>query len=352
MKPKIALIVDTDNWAFYNRANLIKERLSEYFDFKIIPIVAIDQNILQVILMIQDCDLVHFFWRGFLFSLDNENYFFKRNQIDVNKFIEEKFSKIVKTTCIPDHALLDLENIDKTKKVLNFVDDYYVLSRKLLNIYNKLDCRKPSTEIMGGINTDLFKPNDLERFNLKNLEERKIIIGWAGNSKWGDWNGTSGTDVKGVDTILIPAINELKKEGYNVELNLADRNVKHIPIEQMSNFYNKIDVYVCVSKEEGGPNTILESMSCGIPIISTNVGFVEEVLGEKQSRFIINERNIENLKIKLKNLLDNKKQFKELSEENLKQIKKFDYDVMMKKFKHFFEKNLKKSNLMDNDFRS
>ena len=120
MKPKIALIVDTDNWAFYNRANLIKERLSEYFDFKIIPIVAIDQNILQVILMIQDCDLVHFFWRGFLFSLDNENYFFKRNQIDVNKFIEEKFSKIVKTTCIPDHALLDLENIDKTKKVLNF----------------------------------------------------------------------------------------------------------------------------------------------------------------------------------------------------------------------------------------
>ena len=93
-------------------------------------------------------------------------------------------------------------------------------------------------------------------------------------------------------------------------------------------------------------------MSCVIPIFSTNVGFVEEVLGEKQSRFIINERNIENLKIKLKNLLDNKKQFKELSEENLKQIKKFDYDVMMKKFKHFFEKNLKKSNLMDNDFRS
>ena len=163
---------------------------------------------------------------------------------------------------------------------------------------------------------------------------------------------TSGTDVKGVDTILIPAINELKKEGYNIELKLADRNVKHIPIEQMSDFYNKIDVYVCISKEEGGPNTILESMSCGIPIISTNVGFVEEVLGEKQSRFIINERNIENLKIKLKNLLDNKKQFKELSEENLKQIKKFDYDVMMKKFKHFFEKNLKKSNLMDNDFRS
>ena len=274
MKPKIALIVDTDNWAFYNRASLIKERLSEYFEFKIIPVIAIEQNIVQVILLIQDYDLVHFFWRGLLFSLENENYFFKRNEIDVNKFIDEKFSSIVKTTCVPDHALLDSENIDKTKKALNFVDDYYVSSRKLFNIYNKLDCRKPSCEIMGGINTDLFKPKNLERFNLEDLEKRKIVIGWAGNSKWGDWDGSSGTDIKGVDTILIPAVNELKKEGYNIELKLADRNIKHIPIEQMREFYNEIDVYVCVSKEEGGPNTILESMSCGIPIISTNVGFV------------------------------------------------------------------------------
>ena len=50
------------------------------------------------------------------------------------------------------------------------------MSRKLFNIYDKLECRKPSTEIMGGINTDLFKPDNLERFNLKNLEKRKIII--------------------------------------------------------------------------------------------------------------------------------------------------------------------------------
>lgn len=342
MKPKIALIVDTDNWAFYNRASLIKERLSEYFEFKIIPIIAIQQNILQVILLVQDYDLVHFFWRGLLFSLENENYFFKRNEIDVDKFINEKFSKIVKTTCVPDHSLLDPENIDKTKKVLNFVDDYYVMSRKLFNIYNKLDCRKPSDEIMGGINTDLFKPVNLERFNLEDLEKRKIIIGWTGNSKWGDWDGSNGTDIKGVDTILIPAVNALKKEGYNIELKLADRNVKHIPIEQMKDFYNGIDIYVCASKEEGGPNTILESMSCGVPIISTNVGFVEEVLGEKQSKFIINDRNIENLKMKIRNLIENKELFKQLSEENLKQIKKFDYDVILKQFKHFFEKNLKR----------
>ena len=94
MKPKIALIVDTDSWAFYNRSIILSEKLKEYFEFKIIPATtALNDNVLQTILLVQDCDLVHFFWRGLLFSLENENVVFKRNEIDVNSFLEEKFTK-------------------------------------------------------------------------------------------------------------------------------------------------------------------------------------------------------------------------------------------------------------------
>lgn len=340
-KPKIALIVDTDNWAFYNRAIFLKERLSEYFEFKIIPATtALQENVLQVILLVQDCDLVHFFWRGLLFSLSNDNIVFKRNQINVDDFINEKFSKIIKTTCVPDHALLDKENIENSKRVLNLVDDYYVMSQKLFKIYNELDCRKPYGVITGGANTKLFTPQRLERF--ENMENRTIVIGWSGNSKWGNWDRKSGEDIKGVDTILIPAVEQLQKEGYNIELKLADRNIKYTPIEEMKDFYNSIDLYVCTSKEEGGPNTILESMCCGIPIISTNVGFVEEVLGEKQSQYIIQERSIENVKNKIKELMNNKDKFKELSKENLTEIQQYSYDAIAEQFKQFFEKNLKK----------
>ena len=340
-KPKIALIVDTDNWAFYNRAVFLKERLEEYFEFKIIPATtALEENILQVILLVQDCDLVHFFWRGLLFSLTNENVVFKRNNIDVDEFINEKFSKIIKTTCVPDHALLDSDNIENTKRVLNLVDDYYVMSGKLFEIYNKLDCKKPYGVIHGGANTQLFEPKNLERFD--SIENRKIIIGWSGNSKWGSWDGKNGSDVKGVDTILIPAVKQLQEEGYQIELKLADRNIKFTPIKEMKEFYNSIDLYICVSEQEGGPNTILEAMCCGVPIISTNVGFVQEVLGKKQSKFIIDERNIDNLKEKIKQLYSQKTMFKELSKENLEEIEKHSYDIIAKKFKEFFEKNLEK----------
>ena len=38
MKPRIALITDTDNGAFYNRAVMIyQKKLKDYYNFKIIP---------------------------------------------------------------------------------------------------------------------------------------------------------------------------------------------------------------------------------------------------------------------------------------------------------------------------
>lgn len=341
MKPKIALITDTDNWAFYNRATMLSEKLKDYYEFKIIPATtALQDNVLQTILLVQDCDLVHFFWRGLLFSLDNENVAFKRNNLNVDDFIREKFSKIVKTTCVPDHALLDSDNIEKTKKVLNLVDGYYTMSSKLFEIYSNLGCKKPQRFIIGGVNDKFFVPENLDRFNTKNLEKRTIVIGWTGNSKWGDWEGNE--DLKGVHTIIKPAIEELKNEGYNIELKLADRNERLIPIEEMKEFYNSIDIYVCASKTEGGPNPILESMCSGVPIITTDVGIVKDVLGNKQKEFILEKRSVENLKSKIKELINNKEKFKELSDENLESSKNCTYDVVAKQFKGFFDFNLSK----------
>lgn len=341
MKPKIALITDTDNWAFYNRAVMLSEKLKDYYDFKIIPATtALNENVLQTILLVQDCNLVHFFWRGLLFSLDNENVVFKRNGLDADEFIKEKFTKIVKTTCIPDHALLDEENIEKSKKILNMVDGYYTMSSKLFEIYSKLGCKKPQKIIIGGVNSKFFIPQNLDRFNVENLEKRKIIIGWAGNSKWGNWE--SSEDIKGVHTILKPAVNLLQEQGYNIELKLADSNERLIPIEEMKEFYNNIDIYVCASKTEGGPNPILEAMCSGVPIITTDVGIVNDVLGAKQKEFILKERNIESLASKIKELIENKEKFRKLSDENLQESKKCDYDVIAKQFKEFFDYNLQK----------
>lgn len=145
--------------------------------------------------------------------------------------------------------------------------------------------------------------------------------------------------MKGLNKIIKPAIEELKEEGYNIELDIADRNIKMIPHDEMPNYYNEIDIYICASRTEGHPDPVLEAMACGVPVIATDVGIVPEVFGEEQKKFII-KRTKENLKEKMIELLTNKEKLKILSDENLKQIQSWSWEQQSKLYKQFFAKNM------------
>ena len=56
----------------------------------------------------------------------------------------------------------------------------------------------------------------------------------------------------------------------------------------MYNFFEKIHVYLCTSDVEGGPFPVLESLICGIPVISTKVGMSLDLL--KQGGGILCDR--------------------------------------------------------------
>ena len=64
-KPEIALIIDSESWAFANIANQLAKHLKDSFNFRIIPVEVIN-NIKQILMMTADCNLTHFFWRDFL----------------------------------------------------------------------------------------------------------------------------------------------------------------------------------------------------------------------------------------------------------------------------------------------
>ena len=58
---KIAFIVDTVNWAFYNNANNIKKYLSEKYEITIIPTSYLNNSLFHLYLLLEEYDLVHFF---------------------------------------------------------------------------------------------------------------------------------------------------------------------------------------------------------------------------------------------------------------------------------------------------
>ena len=340
-KKRIAIIYDVDGWAFSNIAREIQSHLSQYFDIDIIPVSVFDDNIVNLLFLADQYDLVHCLWRGLISCID---YDYARSYIhnmgfEYDEFLKKYLIKSNITTSVYDHKFLTKESFKDTENFVKYAKNYTVSSSILKDIYDGLDIeKKPMMVISDGVDLEKFKPSHLERFELENIENRKIKIGWVGNSEFTDSNGDS--DLKGVRKIIKPALKELIEEGYPIEIKFADRKDGLIPHEKMPEYYNSIDVYICASKNEGTPNPVLESLASGVPIISTNVGIVRDALGEKQKNFILEERTKECLKNKLKELLNDKKQFKELSQENLGQRENWSWEKKCDQFKEFFEKNL------------
>jgi glycosyltransferase involved in cell wall biosynthesis len=62
----------------------------------------------------------------------------------------------------------------------------------------------------------------------------------------------------------------------SIELLVVDR----APQEQLALYFNAVDALVFTSFQEGSPNVIKQAMACGLPIVSTDVGDVTEVIGD------------------------------------------------------------------------
>ncbi len=335
-RPKIGLITDLDNWAFANIAKQVKKNLSAYYDFEIIPALVIG-NIVKVLYLARDCDLVHFFWRMDVLSLylQRTAEYLQFLGVDYNDFRKNVIDRMRFSTAVYDHLYLEGQYLNHNRLVFATVTNYYVSSEKLNRIYCEKDfIKRPAAVIEDGVDTTLFLPVNTGRF--ENPGERKLVVGWSGNSKWND--GIE--DFKGVNTILKPVLKELADEGYPVEYKFADRNEGMIPHEKMPEYYSQIDVYVCTSKVEGTPNPVLEAMACGVPVISTDVGIVPQVFGEKQKEFILKERTKECLREAVLRILQEPGLLKVLSLENLEQARKWDWSKRAGSFKAFFDRCL------------
>jgi glycosyltransferase involved in cell wall biosynthesis len=338
--PKIALVLDTDYWAFANIAKQLYHYLNDRFSFVILSMNKI-KSIIQLLLMVQGCDVVHFFWREDLRLI--ESYLLNQNLSALEKkgrsIIEKAILSHFFSMSVYDHLYLKENEINERQFLFQkIVDSYYVSSQRLLKIYNQIETYpNPSTFLEDGVDLTLFYPLHLERFN--NIANRPIVIGWAGHSCWGGFETTI-EDFKGMNTILQPALKQLSTEGLPIRMLFADRAKIFIPHAEMVNYYSNIDLYVCTSKIEGTPNPILEAMACGVPVISTDVGIVPQILGPKQSEFILTERSVQSLKRAIRRFIEHPALFQELSQENLAHIQKQSWSLKAEGFADYFQRCL------------
>ncbi|MEK6279461.1 MAG: glycosyltransferase family 4 protein [Acidobacteriota bacterium] len=190
-------------------------------------------------------------------------------------------------------------------------------------------------EKQNGFQAKLKAPLSSSRSLFKNLSETvageragspEVRVGWAGSLT------NHGPEQRGVHDLIEPAVGSVG----SARLVVAAREEKWRSPDEMLEFYRSIDIYLCASRSEGTPNPCLEAAACGVPVVTTRVGNMPELVRHGVNGLFV-DRNVSDIAAKITQLRDNPPLRTELSRSMLASIQAWDWRRQAENYRNMFE---------------
>ncbi|MDA0747641.1 MAG: glycosyltransferase [bacterium] len=123
----------------------------------------------------------------------------------------------------------------------------------------------PASVIPNGVNLDRFQPgNKTEARSRLNLDPSARYALFAANPARPEKQYS----------LAEAAVQQAHKQGLALEL----LRMHNRPQEEVPHYLNAADILLLTSTHEGSPNVVKEAMACNLPIVSTDVGDVRNLL--------------------------------------------------------------------------
>lgn len=134
-----------------------------------------------------------------------------------------------------------------------------------------------------------------------------------------------------------PTVERCKQEAN--KLGLGDK-IKFLGQQRnVKDFLNNSDIFVLSTNYEGFPLTILEAMRAKLPVIATNVGGNNESVIDKETGFLTNKNDVQDLSIALSTLIDDRNLAIEMGKRGYERfITEFTHDLMLTKILKIYTK--------------
>lgn len=203
--------------------------------------------------------------------------------------------------------------------------------------------RESSIVIPNAINNDLFYKKDRDEARRKlelNQDDFIIVFTGAFSHRKGVMRVVEA--IEGLDDVkaLFIGSGEQNPEGENILFS------GRLPHNQVVEYLNASDVFVLPTLAEGCCNAIIEAMACGLPIISSDLPFNDEILNEENS-IRIDPNNVEEIREAIALLKDNKKKRLDMGEKSLARANELGIDARAEKIISFIETSLYSSNAIN-----
>lgn len=264
-----------------------------------------------------------------IIGMDDNGYPIYRT---ITKKEEQIFNKILE---IKKRAL---ENV----KDLTIITPSQWLSNEAKN--SELFKKFPVITIPYGIEENIFKPYDVQLIRRKfNLPINKKVVLFVAQQV---------TNFRKGFVFLLKAIEYLEREdiyliavGNSRNLNGRIHGLGFINDDKiMSEIYSAADIFVLPSLIDNLPNTMLESIMCGTPVVAFPAGGIPEVIKTGVNGILAEQISAKALAEAINDALDNLHLFdsKKISSEA---VTKFNLDVQAKKYIDLYKQILKKKTL-------
>ncbi|CAG0938121.1 hypothetical protein BROC_00102 [Candidatus Brocadiaceae bacterium] len=300
---RILIVPTWPGWSYDNTANAIMKHLGHDYEFDKIfddPEEGYEANFNH-----EDYDAIYCLWWN--------NVLPQKFRIPSDKLIVGVYSFWSWQRYLPMSA----EDLHK-----NYLTNYNAVAANCPGLYEIFSNLHPSVFLTpDGVDSQFFVPRPNHRAGDKNL-----VVGWSGSVSLQKGN-------KGFEDYIVPAVEGLE----GVTLKAAIREVQNFPYQEMPDFYNDIDVYICASLTDGTPNPVLEATSCGKALLSTWVGVVPMLLKDGVNGLVI-KRDITDIREKICFLRDNRDLCRQMGRVNREIIEReWDWSKRVLAFKEVFD---------------
>ena len=307
MYPQILFIVDRPNWAHDFKTRNLMRLLGSAYDIRLrYQAEVTEEDIGEATL------IVIYYWLQFN-ALQPLVPALRRNRHKILIGISSGYE-------------LEEDRRDPGLAVIHdFAGGVFINSLLLYRQYQPL-LKLPTFYTPNGVDTRFYCPNTSK------APSSLLRVGWAGSLT------NMGPDHRGFNEFIVRAAAAVDR----VELLTAAREDKWRGPEEMREFYRSLDVYVCASRSEGTPNTCLEAAACGVPLVTTPVGNMPELVRHGINGFFV-ERDVDDIARSLRTLRDDCDLRTAMSDQIQHDVQAWDWSLRSQAYRQMFEEMIPKA---------
>ncbi|KKN09477.1 hypothetical protein LCGC14_1046180 [marine sediment metagenome] len=215
---------------------------------------------------------------------------------------------------------------ETAKKDLRLLRKFQKVSANNLGLWKALRAKRPDIKYLpNGVDTNFFTPVEID-FN-----PNKIEIGWVGNSD---------REEKKYHSIFLPAkARSGRKIKFHVIATSKSSSARRLrSVKKMRRFYRNLHFFLVTSSYEGTPNPALEAAACGVPLVTTRVGNMPELVKHRANGFFV-KCKIKSILRRLLKLNDITPEYYNLLKNNIRSsvVDGWDWQTAAGRFRTFFE---------------